>query len=196
MPHLLPYSASKFALVGFSEGLRAELQKDGVVVTTVCPGLMRTGSPVNATFKGQHRAEYAWFTISDSLPATSMAAERAARQIIRACKRGDAEVVLLDTGRGPRAFPRRVSGGDCRHARAYKPAASGARRNRRSPRARIREPVRPCALVVDGALRQSRRPEQRDQLRCDHLFAVSIKKPTSRSLFSLLNGPGSERLMK
>ena len=94
VPHLLPYSASKFALVGFSEGLRAELQKDGVVVTTVCPGLMRTGSPVNATFKGQHRAEYAWFTISDSLPATSMAAERAARQIIRACKRGDAEVVL------------------------------------------------------------------------------------------------------
>jgi hypothetical protein len=55
---------------------------------------MRTGSPVNATFKGQHRAEYAWFTISDSLPVTSMAAERAARQIIRACKRGDAEVIL------------------------------------------------------------------------------------------------------
>jgi short-subunit dehydrogenase len=94
VPHLLPYSASKFALVGFSEGLRAELKKDGVVVTTVCPGLMRTGSPVNATFKGQHRAEYAWFTISDSLPVTSMAAERAARQIIRAFKRGDAEVIL------------------------------------------------------------------------------------------------------
>lgn len=94
VPHLVPYSASKFALVGLSEGLRAELQKDGVVVTTVCPGLMRTGSPRNATFKGQHRAEYAWFSISDALPVTAMKAERAARQIIEACKRGDAEVVL------------------------------------------------------------------------------------------------------
>ncbi|MGH9900873.1 MAG: SDR family NAD(P)-dependent oxidoreductase, partial [Pyrinomonadaceae bacterium] len=54
VPHLTPYSASKFALVGLSEALRAELGKDGVVVTTVCPGLMRTGSPRNATFKGQH----------------------------------------------------------------------------------------------------------------------------------------------
>ena len=94
IPHLVPYSASKFALVGLSEGLRAELAKDGVVVTTVCPGLMRTGSPRNATFKGQHRAEYAWFSISDALPITSMMAERAARQIIAACRRGDAEVVL------------------------------------------------------------------------------------------------------
>jgi Short-chain dehydrogenases of various substrate specificities len=94
VPHLVPYSASKFALVGLSEGLRAELQKDGVLVTTVCPGLMRTGSPRNAIFKGQHRAEYAWFSISDSLPVTSMNAERAASQIIDACRRGDAEVVL------------------------------------------------------------------------------------------------------
>jgi short-subunit dehydrogenase len=94
VPHLVPYSASKFALVGLSEGLRAELQKDGVVVTTVCPGLMRTGSPRNAIFKGQHRAEYAWFSISDALPVTAMQAERAARQIIGACQRGDAEVVL------------------------------------------------------------------------------------------------------
>jgi NAD(P)-dependent dehydrogenase (short-subunit alcohol dehydrogenase family) len=94
IPHLVPYSASKFALVGLSEGLRAELKKDGVVVTTVCPGLMRTGSPRNATFKGQHRAEYAWFSISDALPISAMKAERAARQIIAACKRGDAEVVL------------------------------------------------------------------------------------------------------
>ncbi|HEV2764305.1 MAG TPA: SDR family NAD(P)-dependent oxidoreductase [Pyrinomonadaceae bacterium] len=94
VPHLVPYSASKFALVGLSEGLRAELAKDGVVVTTVCPGLMRTGSPRNATFKGRHREEYAWFAISDSLPVTSMRAERAARQILAACKRGDAEVIL------------------------------------------------------------------------------------------------------
>ena len=94
VPHLLPYCASKFALVGLSEGLRAELAKDSITVTTVCPGLMRTGSPRNATFKGQHRSEYAWFAISDSLPVTSMSAERAARQVIAAARRGDAEVVL------------------------------------------------------------------------------------------------------
>jgi NAD(P)-dependent dehydrogenase (short-subunit alcohol dehydrogenase family) len=94
VPHLLPYSASKFALVGLSEGMRAELAKDGVTVTTVCPGLMRTGSPRNAQFKGQHRSEYAWFAISDSLPLTSMSAQRAARQIIAAARRGDAEVTL------------------------------------------------------------------------------------------------------
>jgi NAD(P)-dependent dehydrogenase (short-subunit alcohol dehydrogenase family) len=94
VPHLLPYSASKFALVGLSEGLRAELRKDGIIVTTVCPGLMRTGSPRNAFFKGQHQAEYAWFSISDALPIVSQSAERAARQIIAACQRGDAQVVL------------------------------------------------------------------------------------------------------
>src|SRR5437588_541584 len=93
-PHLLPYSASKFALVGFSEGLRSELLKEGIYVTTVCPGLMRTGSPRNASFKGQHQAEYAWFSISDALPIFSISAERAARTIIRACKYGDAEVLL------------------------------------------------------------------------------------------------------
>ncbi|HEY9283239.1 MAG TPA: SDR family NAD(P)-dependent oxidoreductase, partial [Pyrinomonadaceae bacterium] len=94
VPHLVPYCASKFALVGLSESLRAELQKDGILVTTVCPGLMRTGSPRNAVFKGRHRAEYAWFSISDSLPVTSMMAERAARQIVAACRRGEAEVIL------------------------------------------------------------------------------------------------------
>jgi NAD(P)-dependent dehydrogenase (short-subunit alcohol dehydrogenase family) len=94
VPHLVPYSASKFALTGLSDGMRAELLKDGVAVTTVCPGLMRTGSPRNATFKGQHRAEYAWFAISDALPVTSIQAERAARQIVAACKRGQAELVI------------------------------------------------------------------------------------------------------
>jgi short-subunit dehydrogenase len=94
VPHLLPYSASKFALYGWSSGLRAELARDGIVVTTICPGLMRTGSPRNANFKGQHRAEYAWFSISDSLPIIAMSAERAARQILAACKHGEAEIVL------------------------------------------------------------------------------------------------------
>jgi short-subunit dehydrogenase len=94
VPHLVPYSASKFALVGLSKGLRAELMKDGISVTTICPGLMRTGSPRNADFKGQHRFEYAWFSISDALPLLTVSAENAARQIVRACKRGQAELVI------------------------------------------------------------------------------------------------------
>lgn len=94
VPHLVPYSASKFALVGLSKGLNSELRKDGILVTTVCPGLMRTGSPRNADFKSQHRAEYAWFSISDSLPFTSISAERAASQIVNACGRGQAELVI------------------------------------------------------------------------------------------------------
>jgi NAD(P)-dependent dehydrogenase (short-subunit alcohol dehydrogenase family) len=94
LPHLVPYSASKFALAGLSDGLRYELARDNVLVTTVCPGLMRTGSPLNASFKGNHPQEYAWFAISDSLPLGSIDAERAARQIIAACRRGDAELVI------------------------------------------------------------------------------------------------------
>jgi NAD(P)-dependent dehydrogenase (short-subunit alcohol dehydrogenase family) len=94
VPHLVPYCASKFALTGLSRGLRAELLKDGIAVTTICPGLMRTGSPRNAGFKGKHRYEYAWFSISDASPLISVSAENAARQIVRACQRGRAELVI------------------------------------------------------------------------------------------------------
>jgi NAD(P)-dependent dehydrogenase (short-subunit alcohol dehydrogenase family) len=94
VPHLLPYSVGKFALTGFSEGLRSEALKDNVYITTVCPGLMRTGSPRNAHFKGDNEAEYAWFSVSDSLPLLSMSAGWAARRIINASIRGDAEIVL------------------------------------------------------------------------------------------------------
>jgi short-subunit dehydrogenase len=94
VPHLLPYSVGKFALSGFSEGMRAELTRDNVYVTTVYPGLMRTGSPRNADFKGNHRAEYTWFLLSDSAPGFSISADRAARQIIRACEYGTSQVVL------------------------------------------------------------------------------------------------------
>jgi NAD(P)-dependent dehydrogenase (short-subunit alcohol dehydrogenase family) len=94
VPHLLPYCCSKFALAGFSQGLRTELARDDIIVTTIFPGLMRTGSPRNALFKGKHGAEFAWFSISDALPITSMNAERAARQFIAACRRGDAKLVL------------------------------------------------------------------------------------------------------
>ena len=94
VPHLAPYSASKFALVGLSDAMRAELDHYGVRVTTVAPGLMRTGSPVNAQFKGQHEAEYAWFKIASSVPGITIAAERAARKILDACRYGDPALTI------------------------------------------------------------------------------------------------------
>ncbi|MBY0227861.1 MAG: SDR family oxidoreductase [Gemmataceae bacterium] len=94
VPHLAPYAASKFALVGLSQSLRAELAEDGITVTTVCPGLMRTGSHLNAEFKGQHDREYAWFAAGNALTGFSISAESAAESILDACARGDAEAVL------------------------------------------------------------------------------------------------------
>lgn len=94
IPHLLPYGAAKFAMVGFSEGLRSELAKDGIRVTTVVPGLMRTGSPPQATFKGRKSREFTWFSLGSATPLTAMSARRAARQIVEALRRGEAEVTL------------------------------------------------------------------------------------------------------
>jgi NAD(P)-dependent dehydrogenase (short-subunit alcohol dehydrogenase family) len=94
VPHLLPYSASKFALVGLSDGLRAELAAEKIKVTTVSPGLMRTGSHYNAQFKGQHARELAWFALFDALPISSISVERAARQIVEACRRGDPSLTI------------------------------------------------------------------------------------------------------
>src|SRR5207302_11256477 len=94
VPHLIPYTCAKYAAAGFSEGLRAELASSGVVVTTIAPGLMRTGSYNAAEFKGDHEAESAWFGVSSSMPGITMDAGRAARQIVSAVKRGDAEKIL------------------------------------------------------------------------------------------------------
>ena len=93
-PHLLPYAAAKFAATGLSEGLRAELRRDGILVTTIVPGLLRTGSYFNALFKGRKAAEFTWFSLGDTLPGVSISAERAARQIVRATRRGEAERIL------------------------------------------------------------------------------------------------------
>src|SRR5919201_6322523 len=99
VPHLLPYNCAKFAAVGFSEGLRAELAKENIKVTTVVPGLMRTGSYINAEMKGQHRAEYAWFSLSSSLPLTSGSVRRAARRIVSAVRRGSSEILFTPQAR-------------------------------------------------------------------------------------------------
>ena len=92
VPHLLAYNGAKFAATGFSEGLTAEVAKDGIKVTTVIPGVMRTGGHVNAFFKGKHETEYALFSVMSSLPFFSIPAEQAAREVIAAVKAGKAEI--------------------------------------------------------------------------------------------------------
>ncbi|MFP4143919.1 MAG: SDR family NAD(P)-dependent oxidoreductase [Phycisphaeraceae bacterium] len=94
LPHALPYCASKFALVGLSNGLRDEFRRHGVRVTTVCPGLMRTGSHYHAQFKGQHRKEFVWFATANAMPAVSSSARRAAEKILDACRHGDPFLVI------------------------------------------------------------------------------------------------------
>jgi short-subunit dehydrogenase len=94
VPHLAAYCASKFALAGFSDAVRSELAKDQIYVTTVTPGLMRTGSHIHAQFKGDHDAEYKWFRTSLKIPLASISVERAAKKIVNACRRGRPVLVM------------------------------------------------------------------------------------------------------
>jgi NAD(P)-dependent dehydrogenase (short-subunit alcohol dehydrogenase family) len=94
LPHMLPYCTAKFALTGFSASLRSELARDNITVTTVTPGLLRTGAHMNAPYKGQHEKEFLWFSAGLTLPIVSLASESAARRILKAAIRGRAEVAL------------------------------------------------------------------------------------------------------
>lgn len=99
LPHLLPYTASKFAAVGLSEGMHAGLKKYNIRVTTVIPNLMRTGSPVRADIKGDHEKEYAWFKHADSNPLLSQDPDNTAQRIIEAVEYSEPEVTLSLTGK-------------------------------------------------------------------------------------------------
>ncbi len=95
VPRLLPYNSAKFAARGFAEGLRAELAGTGVSVTSIVPGLMRTGSHLNATFSGDEEGQEAlyrlWAPLA-SMPLLTGSAEAAARAYVGAIRRGDGEV--------------------------------------------------------------------------------------------------------
>jgi len=94
VPHLLPYDCAKGAFLRLSEGLQVELARYGIQVTTVVPGLMRTGLAGNAVFKGNAEREFEWFAQTGSLPVTSVSAERAAARIIDSARRREGKVVL------------------------------------------------------------------------------------------------------
>jgi len=93
-PHLLPYTASKFALTGFTEGIRAELVRDDILVTGLYPATIRTAGHTHASFKGDHQAEYTWFSLSDTLPVLSSSAEHSAAKFLQAVCDGESEVLV------------------------------------------------------------------------------------------------------
>ncbi len=83
------YSASKHALHGFFDSLRAELYNDGVKVLLVCPGFIQTNVSVNAlTGTGAKLGSM------DAATANGLTADECARQIVAAVKSGKEEVVV------------------------------------------------------------------------------------------------------
>jgi short-subunit dehydrogenase len=101
IPARSEYSASKFAVQGFSEALRAELAKDGIDVLVVCPGLTQTNFSKNML---EQKARLAMDHMR------GMTAHQVAVAIIRAIERGRREVCLTFQGRlmmfVSRFFPR------------------------------------------------------------------------------------------
>lgn len=94
VPHLLPYSCAKFAATALSEGLHAELASSGIHAMTVLPGTLRTGSYVNAEYRGRVEDELEWFAKSEMSLLNSMDPDRAASRILRGIKRREAEIIL------------------------------------------------------------------------------------------------------
>jgi len=83
------YSATKFALHGFYEALRAEEEKNGIHVTLVCPGFIRTNISVSA-LKGdgsQHAK-------MDPQLAQGMPPEECARQILKGVAARKQEIIV------------------------------------------------------------------------------------------------------
>lgn len=92
VPHMAPYTASKYAFTGFTKAIRAELARDNILVTGVYPGPIRTGGHRHAWFKGDTAAEYAWFAAADTVPGISTSADACARALLEGVCNGDPEV--------------------------------------------------------------------------------------------------------
>jgi short-subunit dehydrogenase len=101
LPARSDYSASKFAVQGFSEALRAELAKDGVDVLVVCPGLTQTNFSQNM-LEQKARVQL------DHL--RGMTSEQVALEALKSLRKGRDEVCLTRQGRlivfVSRFFPR------------------------------------------------------------------------------------------
>lgn len=93
-PHLVPYTAAKFGALGFARGLTEELSGTGISVSTIIPGLMRTGGHWHGIYSGRSSQEYAWFTVASALPVVSISAPRAAKIIVRGVLDGRRTIIF------------------------------------------------------------------------------------------------------
>ncbi len=83
------YSASKHALHGFFDSLRAEVAKDGIDITIVCPGYIRTNVSRNAlTGDGSALGKM------DATHERAMGPEECARRVIDAVAKRKEEIVV------------------------------------------------------------------------------------------------------
>jgi short-subunit dehydrogenase len=88
-PYRTAYSASKHALHGFFEGLRAEVFADGIAVTMVCPGFVKT----EIAKKALERAG-AGNPADHTATEAGIAPEACARTIARAMEREAREIYV------------------------------------------------------------------------------------------------------
>jgi short-subunit dehydrogenase len=129
IPARSEYSASKFAVQGFSEALRAELAKDGIDVLLVCPGLTQTNFSQNM-IEQKARLQL------DHL--RGMTAEQVALATLRSIERGRNEVVLTLQGKlialVSRLFPRLADRLAARRVRAlFREEIAARRRGKSTP---------------------------------------------------------------
>lgn len=83
------YAASKHALHGFFDSLRAELWEQGIRVSLVCPGFIKTELPLVAlTGDGSPQGKM------DQAQLAGYPADRCAKKIVRAIERGRDEVMI------------------------------------------------------------------------------------------------------
>jgi short-subunit dehydrogenase len=112
IPGCVEYCASKFALVGWSEGLRAELARHGIHLLVVCPGGVETEFNANLIEDG-------WSMVSRGRPR--MPADRCARIIVRAMQKRRNEVIITTEAKltlwANRLFPRLIDWGLARLVR-------------------------------------------------------------------------------
>lgn len=88
-PYRSSYAASKHALHGFFESLRAEHFLDNIGVTMICPGFIRTNVSVNAiTADGSALGQM------DDAQAKGMSPEECANQIYKAITKKKEEVLI------------------------------------------------------------------------------------------------------
>jgi short-subunit dehydrogenase len=83
------YSASKHALQGFFETLRAELYDKHIQVTLICPGRIKTNISVNSLM-GDGKT----YGIMDAGQENGVSVEKCARKIVRAIKHNRKEVFI------------------------------------------------------------------------------------------------------